>query len=79
MKFKLSRSGYRVEPDRLDLYKQLGFEITAKDCWGEPSPCTDSDTTIEIASLDDLLDLIDKVGDVIVNKEEIEIYDDYRE
>lgn len=34
---------------------------------------------IDISSLKDLYELIDEVGRIIIEKENIEIYDDYRE
>lgn len=53
--------------------------------FGETKPCEKAYKDgkyfyIDIASLDDILDLIDEVGEIIINKDHsIEIYDAYRE
>lgn len=64
----------------------LKFEIyRSSDLFGKNKPCSkaykeDKSFYVDIASLDDILDLIDEVGDIIINKEHsIEIYDCYRE
>lgn len=57
----------------------------SSDLFSENKPCKNAykeDKTyyIDITSLDDILDLIDEVGDVIIQKDHsIEIYDCYRE
>ena len=65
----------------------------ASDWYGEKKPCEgaclhkagnleygeENEWHIEINSLQDLQNLISEVGRIIINKEEIEIYDGYRE
>ena len=47
--------------------------LSGYDEWQYPRWC------IEINTIEELQELINEVGEIIVNKESIEIYDDYRE
>lgn len=81
MKFWLARtSDWRRDGVNLDLYP--------KGAYAEIRPMTSDDgadlsaqaVAIDLESLDDLMRLVNEVGEIIVGPEnELEIYDDYRE
>lgn len=86
MKFYIKTSGmYYYDKNKIDKLKRLGFEFDPKGYILNSSStiCFDDDDpelpTIEINSLDELMQLVHEYGDLIVSESEIEIYDDYRE
>jgi hypothetical protein len=63
----LEEIGFKFKEDGNEYYKKPHFyNVTEK-------------LTIEIDTLDELMAFIEKFGSVVIDKEEISIYDDYRE
>ena len=79
MKFKLRTSGtfYQFEEDRNRLSK-IGFRFEPSD-YLKFTIIRDNDLKIEINTLEELIQFTKKYGEVIIDKESIEIYDNYRE
>jgi len=81
MKFKLGnvQSFYDEGNKYMELLKTLGFVFelcpSGSQYWVTPR----SENTVEINTLEELLELVDKVGNLIIDKESITIYDDYIE
>jgi hypothetical protein len=77
MEFTLSTSGhFYSQADRRKELEEIGFTFKPsdyKDFTIEGSP------TIEINSLEELIQFADKFGEIIVGNGSIEIYNDYRE
>lgn len=68
-------------PDR-QIYEQIGFRFkTIEEGWakGRLEVINNHDLTIEIESLEELNNLVEAVGEVVIGYGEIEIYNDYRE
>jgi len=72
MRFKLDRSS-RYGNDPINCNKAIPVG-KAPDCDWESQ-----EYEIEINALDELIEFIGEVGTLIVTKDSIEIYDDYRE
>ncbi len=94
MKFKLDTSGSFYNQEKMEPLKVLGFkfrksrEVYGKEYWsGLEEFYKDSSVQpeIELNSLEELIDLCEKFGEVVVRKDwsgngnTLEIYDDYRE
>lgn len=73
MKFNLSTSGWSYsEQDEISRLEKLGFTFgPRKYIAGEP--------TIEINTLDELMEFVKEYGQIVLDIDTIEIYDDYRE
>lgn len=76
MKFELTTTEYGYEKEDANKLKQLGFEFIYRDNYYSKN---DKDISIEINSLDDLMNLIKEYGQIVINESKIEIYDGYRE
>lgn len=86
MKFKLTQTKRLFtdyEEDEMNKLKNLGFVF--KEYKGIDSLeyykyiVSQNDIFIEINTLEELLELSEEFGELIITKEEIEIYNDYRE
>lgn len=78
MKFKLYTAGnfYPEEKDRQRLQK-LGFSF--KNTGSYHGPSIEGDPEIEINTLEELMQFIEVYGSIILDKSNIQIYDDYVE
>jgi hypothetical protein len=77
MKFKLDNL---IDwPDEMDYekYESVGFKF--KPVGGGKKKISDSERSIEINTIDDLKNLLDKFPELIISKDEITIYDGYNE
>ena len=83
MKFKLSSSGAFYRPEEAKELESLGFTFkTTKEIYGtfrHAEFYKDGESEVEINTLEELLQFIKRVGRVVIDENEIEIYDDYRE
>lgn len=72
MIFKIARvsDGYKAENPPCEGAIQTGIKTVAKDTLAP-------EWAVEIKSLSELMEVIDEVGDVIINRESIVIYDDH--
>lgn len=79
MKFTLTTTGYfYTDEDQIEKLKGLGFEFT-QDALLNIFEIKEGSKEIEINSLEDLVKFTENYGEIILNENEIEIYDDYRE
>ena len=78
MKFKLRTSGYFYFVEGKEHLEKLGFKFNSEK-YKERYTIIDSYPEIELNTLDDLLNLYDNYGELIIRGNIIEIYDDYRE
>ena len=80
MKFILDTSGHFYSEAEADYLSQLGF--TFQPCvdtyYGEFSK-SDKKVDIEINTLEELMTFVGKYGRIVLGRNYIEIYDDYRE
>jgi hypothetical protein len=78
MKYTVSTSGNFYTKEKAENLRELGFQF-------EPTDYNKYDFTIsgkgevEINSLEDLNEFVNKYGEVIYSESYLEIYDDYRE
>jgi hypothetical protein len=72
MKFYLNTAGNFYTDDTKTKLEKLGFEFE-EDGWKLNNP------TIEISTLEELINLQNEYGDLIIRKDSIVIYDDYME
>ena len=79
MKFTLTTTGdFYTDEDQIEKLKGLGFEFT-QDSLLNIFEIKEGSKEIEINSLEDLVKFTENYGEIILNENEIEIYDDYRE
>ena len=76
MKFELITTESVYNEDEIEELKPLGFEFNFKNggYWK-----TNKEVSIEINSIDELMDFIKQYGRIVIEDNTIEIYDDYRE
>jgi hypothetical protein len=83
MRFLLVTTGRHYGENQKIELESLGFEFHLNDrlrYTGRPYTMDkDKQVFIEMESLQELVDFSDKWGQIIVNNNEIEIYDDFRE
>lgn len=81
MTFELTTSGNFYSNENKSVLETLGFEFEYDGTFSDqPYSMTTCNTSIEINSLEELLDLSNSLSsDLIIGAESIEIYDDYRE
>ena len=78
MKFSIRTTGYMYDDEGKEMLEPLGFTFLKEGRGCSPHKIQ-GDPTIEIDTLEELVDLSKKYGDLIINVDSIEIYDDYRE
>ena len=78
MKFKLKTAGSYYSPEDTKKLTKLGFRFTA-DRMGIPWMIDDDTLTIEIDTLEKLVDFAKTHEAIIINGDTITIYDDYME
>ncbi len=82
MKFKLTTARYSYTEDRLQPYIDVGFEFekkTGEYFEGKYVIVDSREVFININSLKDLTKLIEVFGNLVIDSEEITIYDGYLE
>ena len=81
MKFKLTTTEpfYRREDKRVEELKKLGFKFEEYDFFEYGLKIIDNDVMIEFETLEELRDFAEKWEQLVLTKDEIEIYDGYRE
>lgn len=76
MRFNLSTVGYSYDVKDKEMLEGLGFKFNESNSeWQKDEKV---DVFIEIETIEQLVAFTDKVGDIILNKDGIIIYDDYR-
>ena len=78
MKFKLKTAGSYYHPKEVSKLTELGFKFTA-DRMGIPWMIDDDTLTIEIGTLEKLVDFAKTHKAIIIEGDTITIYDDYIE
>lgn len=76
MEFIVSTTGSYYDEDKMQKLQALGFTFTKSDIGGW---CIKGSGKVEIDSIQDLIDFTNEWGRIVFHKDEIEIYDDYRE
>ncbi|MHB8096085.1 MAG: hypothetical protein ACYDEI_00305 [Erysipelotrichaceae bacterium] len=80
MKFELSTSGnFYSKSEHVNRLIDLGFEFKPYEDRFMIVDDYENHPTIEINFLDELMSFIDAYGEIIINRNSIEIYDNYRE
>jgi biotin-(acetyl-CoA carboxylase) ligase len=85
MVFKLTMAGRLYTKDDAEKYKELGFEFEEYQVdrfmhtYRNQRLLSKKDVKIEINSIEELIDFMNKWGELVLNQNEIEIYNDYRE
>ena len=86
MKFKLTTSSRLYSPGRrLTQRIQLGFKFkdSSSEYYMDGAPCkqilSDSETFIEIDTLEELIEFCKEYDEIVFDGERIELYDGYRE
>lgn len=82
MIFKINNTSMWINEEQKNLYEKYGLTFEPTDAefikhgkWQR----TMDDSTIEIKSLEQLMDIVKDVGDIVLSEKSIEIYDNYRE
>jgi len=84
MKFKLDHAHWRTDEETKKKYEVLGFKYKYdnENNWysGEPwMTIRPDEVDIEINSLEELIEFVKKWGPIVLNEDNITIYDDYLE
>jgi len=79
MKFKLSTAAGIYSKRGADKLSELGFSFTAEALRPNAYKIDASDLTVNIDTLEELVEFIDKYGEIIMGKDFITIYDGYIE
>jgi hypothetical protein len=85
MRFELSTSGSFYDPGSVKDLEKLGFTFEVlkdpmfSDLKGKLHKTNTEPVTIEIDTLEELVAFAKEWGELVVDSESIEIYDDYRE
>jgi len=79
MIFNLTSSGYFYHTESKLKLEKLGFKFRPETFGSYEFYKIDNDLTININSLDDIINLSKEFGELVINENTIEIYDDYRE
>ena len=80
MKFTLTTTGnFYTDEDQIEKLKGLGFEFIEDSVINDLYEIKEGFQEIEINSLEELIKFTENYGEIILNENEIEIYDDYRE
>lgn len=76
MEFKVETSAYFYENESdIEKLKSIGFHFEE----GKYGKAIKGDVTIEIKTIEELVEFTNRFGQIIVSDGEIEIYNDYRE
>lgn len=87
MRFKLTQNKNWCDNEEKEKLERLGFKFKKEETeeykhWGEwncQSSSWDPETEIEIDTLEELMKFIREWGTIVLTKDKIEIYNDYRE
>jgi len=79
MRFKLTSTNDLYKASSVEKYKAIGFKFKEYQSDDGDFQKIDEDIFIELNDLNQLMDIISMFDRVIVTKDEIEIYDGYRE
>ena len=84
MRFRLTQDKFWMGDEEKERLEELGFKFKEElneDYRKNGKWKCDSNVEpgIEINSLDDLMKLVEKMGDIILSEDRIEIYNNYRE
>jgi len=77
MKFELSSAKIRFSDEEKIRYEALGFQFERRE--GNEWRCKNAPIIIELNSLDELIEFIRRWGAIIMDENEITIYDDFIE
>lgn len=77
MKFNLTTSSKFYRENDKEKLESIGFKFEDSSIMGEWYRTNDS--SIEISSLEELIDFCKEWGNIVFDENQIEIYDDYRE
>lgn len=78
MKFNLKTTAYLYKGEEVKELQELGFEFKKSDM-KDKFYIKDKLVEIEVTSLEELISFIKKYGQIILDENSIEIYNDYRE
>lgn len=81
MRFKLTTTGdFYTDADRIARLERLGFVFRpGATRWGPGHIKRNDPVFVDIGSLDELLSFVREHGTIVIDDDEIQIYDDYRE